>query len=72
MTASFCWQCNKKLTRNAAGELVFETYEVEPGRVVAVHKVCADSLKKPEPPYSNTKTKKAVKDYQRTEWRKRK
>lgn len=63
MTASFCWLCGKPLKTNAAGELISVPHEVEPGRIVLVHKTCERSATKPEPEYINQRLRSDVHRY---------
>lgn len=65
VSASFCWQCGKKLQR-VNGKLVFR--EATPkgcADPVRIHVACAKNLGEPEPSYASSKIKQDVRKYLR-------
>lgn len=62
--ASFCWQCGGKLDRWTSGR--YKGVLVTPpggGDKVRVHKVCAESLTKPDPDFAQSGVRRAVHRY---------
>lgn len=62
MSASFCWECGKKLTRHN-GTLNFREVTPPGGTPVRVHVECAKNFGNPPPDYANSRTKQAVRRY---------
>lgn len=62
MSASFCWECGKKLQR-VKGELVFTEVTLPNATSVRMHKTCAENYQKPAPEHAQAGTKNAVRKY---------
>jgi hypothetical protein len=62
MSASFCWECGKKLQR-VNGEIVFREITPPGWCPVRVHIECAKNFGKPAPHYAQHGVKRAVRKY---------
>lgn len=62
MSASFCWECGKKLQR-VNGELAFREVTPPGGTPVRVHIECAKNFGKEIPDHAQSGVKRAVRKY---------